>query len=82
MDQFDCGKRYVCELGALATMVEGEKDRLRDSEKALLSILEVVFLFAIYDRDDLFRDCEFISTYNSVYGRMSDNLKMLNKKYS
>ena len=44
MDQYDCGKRYVCELGVLAVVEEeedGEGVNLRDSELALLSLLEV-----------------------------------------
>jgi hypothetical protein len=37
MDVNDCGKRYVCELGALG---QGEEDLLQ-SEQALLSMLGV-----------------------------------------
>ena len=39
MDQYDCGKRYVCELGVLAVAEEeeGEGVNLRDSELALLA---------------------------------------------
>jgi hypothetical protein len=40
MDQNDCGKRYVCELGVLG--VE-ERESLLQSELALLTILEVSF---------------------------------------
>jgi hypothetical protein len=38
MDQNDCGKRYVCELGVLGVK---ERESLLQSELALLAILGV-----------------------------------------